>query len=132
MGRRKSNRVSMDKIALAVARKTGYGADDCRNICRAFLQEIESQIKDGHNITLGRIGYMDVRWINPHPAGKNRVMTKGHYTLRFKYAIRLKRFIRGMEKGDFDFPYVDMYPDGIVTENGILKKRREDEEFFND
>lgn len=132
MARKKANRVSIDTMAQNIAKGSPYKADDCRNIIRMFIKEIERQIKDGHNVALGRLGYMDARWVKPHPVGKHRTICKGHYVMRFKYAIRLKRFIRGLEEGDFDYPYVEMYPNEIVTENGILRKRREDEEFFND
>lgn len=130
-GRRKTNRMSVDELSYFVHKKSKYSRDDCRYIIRLFLQEIETQIKNGHNIALGSIGYMDARWCPPHNT-RFGVMTKGHYLIRFKYTNRFKRFMRGMEEGDFDYPYLDMYPDGIVTENGILRKRREDEEFFND
>lgn len=130
-GRRKTNRMSVDELSYLVHKSTGYTRDDCRYIIRAFLQEIENQIKNGHNIALGMLGYMDAKWCKPHLT-KYGSMARGHYLMRFKYTRRLKQYIKGLEEGDFDYSYIDEYPDGIVTENGILRKRREDEEFFND
>lgn len=124
---RKRNMVSMDKIGRNVAMKVGIDNNTCRTICRAFIKELENQIKDGHIVSLGRIGYMEAKWYEPHGCIKS-----GHYRMQFKFSSKLKRFVRGMENGDFDLPYVDMYQDGIVTENGILRKRKEDKEFFND
>lgn len=130
-GRRKENRVKAAEMAANVARRTGYKYDDTTAICRAFLKEIFNQIENGRCIKLGFVGSIDARWVKPHRVGKNGSMMKnGCYVLRFKFTEAMKRKVRQLNEGDFDYPYVDMYEDGIVTENGIQRAKREEEEFL--
>ena len=143
MARRKANRMSIADLARESYKKNARdfmakydvnyrtGAEIYKNVFRDFIQELEIQFKNGHHIALGTIGYIYAGWHKPYEC-KNGRKVKGYYHARMRFARRLKMYLKGLEEGDFDLEYIDEYPDGIVTENGILRKRREDAEFFND
>lgn len=146
MARRKANRMSTTELSRLAYQRNKDNIKALKNlqyieyrdlyqlyqiIFRDFIKELEIQFKNGHHIALGNIGYIYGSWREPHPT-RSGTITKGYYWARMKFARRLKMYLKGLEKGDFDLEYIDEYPDGVVTENGILRKRREDAEFFND
>lgn len=129
-GRRKPNQVSYLEIARNVSKDTEFTILQVQKILKLCLAEYENQIRLGHNVSLNNLGYIRGRWRKPHRTRWGG-MTSGYYALNFKFTSRIKRFMHDLdEEGDFDLPFVDEYQDGVVTENGILRKKREEEEFL--
>lgn len=133
MGRRASTRVSLTDFIGDISKELNYEVKQeiIFKVVRAYYKVVVHEISLGHSVNIGNLGYINIHWMPPHNT-RSGTWTTGNYRLNFKWRESVKRLIRGSEYGDCTKIWKDEYEDGIVTENGIERRIREDEEFFDD